>query len=666
MPLIYGSNFPLAPLAKGSVGVYVTPPKKSNSFLSMFLNILLSAIEVGISFIPGVGFALTVPLGVAFAAARAGVTSAINGTDFDLKSFGIDAATPFLSELGGGLIKGIRGITQAREIIDTTTRVGETLGREGAIAAEQGSRFLAEAEERVMTGVESGLNTNLLGTSEALHSGANVFKETSSSLKSLAENTPKLSIFNSNKVLTELKTQIASFQENIYKLVDKELLSSAFGKEIGQYFGTTFEGISGTIGGVIARQFSEGFLTKAIEQGALKGTEALIDNVRKEFGTTSTIAKGALKIIEEAEEIGVSNIKLINALIKYFASHGVEASEEKIVALILQKFSLDGAFKAIKNTFGIKQAIIASAKRFEKKELLEYSHDLIKNVFQPGDFIGDQVRKQFTRLSKRIEEFIKPWVNNIKKSIGLGKKFIQEFERTGGIVVNSNVVAGYKVIKSEGLWDLIQISFHPDTTGAKSGRNKNGKKPVYKWASKTDQAKLISGGMAFYLTRWANSRGGRGKSNEVEDFFNALPIVSQFASALLPVRELTQIVSIISLVERGVKNYEKHGGSKIWEEFVNDIKGKAISGSTGVLGRTIGTTLGGGFIGKLVGKSIANYIRPILREGKPENVADYFAKEVKQVARHSINHLGKHSTTYKGIRRVKTTMRLSKRIRGIL
>lgn len=176
---------------------------------------------------------------------------------------------------------------------------------------------------------------------------------------------------------------------------------------------------------------------------------------------------------------------------------------------------------------------------------------------------------------------------------------------------------------------------------------------------------MISGGMAYYLERFANSRGGRNTSSTVNDFFNALPIVSQLAASLLPVRELTRIVSMVSMIERGVKNYQKNGGSKIWEDFTKDVTGKTISGGARLVSKGIGTALGGGFLGSLVGKMLANYVRPILRDGKPENIGEFLKKEVKQVTRHSVNHATKHSAVMKGMRRGTTGMRLSKRIRGL-
>lgn len=298
---------------------------------------------------------------------------------------------------------------------------------------------------------------------------------------------------------------------------------------------------------------------------------------------------------------------------------------------------------------------------------MEVSHDVIKNVFQPGDFVGDMVQKSFAKVAGKLEKGIKKFFSRFAKTIAKAEKIEDAYARTGGIVVNSNVILGYKVISTSGLYDMIQISFYSNATGAKDpkARNFGGKKPVYKWATKIDQANLVAGGMGFYLDRWANSRGGRNNSSTVEDFFNALPVVSQFAAALLPVKELTRIVSMISMIERGVKNYKKNGGSKIWEDFTKDVTGKTISGGARLVSKGIGTAIGGGFLGSLVGKMIANYVRPILRNGKPENISEFLIKETKQITRHSVNHATKHSAVMKGMRRGTTGMRLSKRIRGL-
>lgn len=56
------------------------------------------------------------------------------------------------------------------------------------------------------------------------------------------------------------------------------------------------------------------------------------------------------------------------------------------------------------------------------------------------------------------------------------------FTKTGGVLCYSDVVMGFKKISTDGIYDLIQISFYSNATGAKDpkARNYGGKKPVYK------------------------------------------------------------------------------------------------------------------------------------------------------------------------------------------
>lgn len=85
MPLNYGKNLPLLPLAVGSTAVYKElkiNAEDHSGFWSILATIGLSIIEAALSF-TGIGAVASVALGVGFAAARAAVTSAITGKDFD-------------------------------------------------------------------------------------------------------------------------------------------------------------------------------------------------------------------------------------------------------------------------------------------------------------------------------------------------------------------------------------------------------------------------------------------------------------------------------------------------------------------------------------------------------------------------------------------------------
>lgn len=84
MGISYGSSIPLVPLSSDAFATFKAKVySDSNDLLSLFVNIGLSALEFALSAIPGIGQILAVPLGVAFAAARAEATAAITGKDVD-------------------------------------------------------------------------------------------------------------------------------------------------------------------------------------------------------------------------------------------------------------------------------------------------------------------------------------------------------------------------------------------------------------------------------------------------------------------------------------------------------------------------------------------------------------------------------------------------------
>ncbi len=73
------------------------------------------------------------------------------------------------------------------------------------------------------------------------------------------------------------------------------------------------------------------------------------------------------------------------------------------------------------------------------------------------------------------------------------------FEESGGILVNSEVVLGYKVIEDRVDTFLVQISFYPAATRSK--RNPRGKEPVYVFATKAELKHLRDQGMGYYLRK---------------------------------------------------------------------------------------------------------------------------------------------------------------------
>lgn len=658
MAIVYGSNIPLAPLPVGSVAVFKAPEKKdSNSWWSFIVNLALTAAEVAIAFIPGVGVAITIPLGVAFAAARAEATSAITGKGVDWTSFGIDAATPFLSAGLGSVVKNIRAISEARGILETAGVVSGKLIKEGGeivVAAENSIKGVTALADEIGLGNREIAE---LAAHEIFGAGGQGIKQAGTQLGELA--TGKVSIFSASKSLAEIKTSINSILEstvgNFEKLATKFNAFAEGGvfKDLSQ--------VTALFKGVLGKSVNE-VLTRGLERATEEGIETLARNLN----TSKTVINEANTLLLGLTKAGASLGEATEVISKFLISKGVNLSIEQVEEVIKQLLIFEESFKSIKGLFGLKASIIARASKVEKGKILELSHDGIKNVFQPGDFVGDYVRKQFSKLSKVLEKNIKTWAKKIGVAIKKGWKAEQMFERTGGIILSSSVILGIKVIKTPGTTDLVQIVFRSDATGGNikdpKALNYGGKKPVWKKMTRVEIARLVTGGMGYYLKRFANSKGGRHAAGE---FFDALPALSAFASAFLPIGDLTKIVSMISMIKRGVKNYQKHGGSNIWEEFTNDVKGKSISGGSKLLGRSFGAALGGGILGKLVGKSIATYLRPIMREGKPDNLSDFFKKEIKQVARHATNHAAKRSYNYKNFRKVKTTMRASKRLRGL-
>lgn len=197
---------------------------------------------------------------------------------------------------------------------------------------------------------------------------------------------------------------------------------------------------------------------------------------------------------------------------------------------------------------------------------METAQELVKNIEQLGDFATDiprhYISKISSKLAKAIQNEFKPLKDKLAKIFGSGKKLLREFERTGGVKVNSNVIVGYKILATEGITNQVQITFYPNATGSKDpkGKNHGGKKPVYVSATISQLIKLREGGMSYYLDTWAISKGGKAvQATGLQEFFNVMPVAAQLGASLVPIQKLAKIVGFVSTINRTINRYRQEG-----------------------------------------------------------------------------------------------------------
>lgn len=133
----------------------------------------------------------------------------------------------------------------------------------------------------------------------------------------------------------------------------------------------------------------------------------------------------------------------------------------------------------------------------------------------PIEVAFNKIKRAFKRESKEIESSMAKYMPRTLTAVKKVEKIREMFAKTGGVLCDSDVIIGYKVLERTALKSLVMVSFYPDATGAKhetwngvATKNFGGKKPVIIMASQKQLTRLRLNGMRYYLDNFAISRGG--------------------------------------------------------------------------------------------------------------------------------------------------------------
>lgn len=225
-------------------------------------------------------------------------------------------------------------------------------------------------------------------------------------------------------------------------------------------------------------------------------------------------------------------------------------------------------------------------------------------------------------ISKHVKETTKDLVKKIKGA-KWGKKLAameKAFTKAGGVLCNSSVIMGYRILEKKVGMSLIQISFYPFMTKAKhekwnGRRTKNfyGKKPVFVWATSTQIDSLRTKGMVYYLKKWARNRGGNHSSLFGINLLSGAEFILPFVNTGL-LRNIFSLSSNIvhntqsRLAGKGVYGiidlFSPANSKKAWKGAFSSFKTVAMTR----VGRIIGRRFIGGASSLIFGNVIGNAI----------------------------------------------------------
>lgn len=598
----YGSSIELEALDPSQIGkIY----KTENKLGIAVLRTLITVGEIGLSFVPGVG--TLAQTGIALAAA--GANTAIDASQNQLSGTGIGL------NFGSALIPGAtKAVSGARKLGKFNRNI-----REG----------IKQAESYIQQATELGLST--LKTVEAgtaprfLKSALDLQKEVGLQSKWIKD------VFAPDKLLTKLRSQTRLIFDSSavggIRIGSKYNIKFALDtlQEYSPIVRNTLEAVEGeeedirktlNKAGVSKQDLVE--ITRLTNgySGAQKNSMVVAYLVEK-YG-----ADGATKLLE-----GVKRSRRIK---RYLDRIFGESRKEMLAkqAATLQKINDDFALLDINKLGKVKSYNLSKEKPYEfttheslwkrwvKAVKSPSSNEFNDMVVQPTQAIfdaGDLGRAPIEAAYKKLSKYFSKYFKRLGKVWNKVDKLEDIFVKEGGILINSSVIMGYKVINDVANQNLVQINFYKETTGArnrmwngKASKNFGGKKPVFVQATDRDLKRLKEQGMRFYLKRWALSRGG--KPIGISSF--GWKGLAEKAELMLPFINTTLLRNMLSLGSNVIDNLADTitgvgGWSKGWtDKFAGSFK----RNFTGRLGRLLGRSVIGGVAGARFGSRVGLFV----------------------------------------------------------
>lgn len=564
MPISGGYKVRVTPITKGQVALLEKKVSKKDDDGLTWLSIALTIAEVGAMFIPGVGPLASTGIAAIGAAAQTGIEYAQTGT-VSPTSIGLNAASLFLPGVTHGVGAVIKnsawGINRAIE----KTAIGAQKAFEAA--------------------------KNTVGDS------AIVGKAVTSWSKEILETTKQAKYLKRTQELAKI------FRGETEMVIGNGLTRPFISGEVENLFSQTLT--KGTRGGL-----------EALDEGTRETEKdlSLSENIEREFIDKFGVldAQELFRRVTRAESASERDTIIRLFLVEKLSTEDAWVFTQRIREITKGSFrTTQGVADANKAAAEAMRAAKAANKELfnEASNVQRFNYfmrkigsakfnDRVVQIVQLMD-PADAGRYIIERLYRRMVKYFKP----LMRMLGSVNKIDEAFVKAGGTLVNSNVIVGYRVIgynKKNPMYTDIMISFYPEATrskhatsrNGKANKNYHGKPPVFVTASNIEITGLVEGGMKYYLSKWAITRGGSAAT------FSSLEGMGMALMMILPFMQTGMLRNILSLgsnISKMSKRFAKSGLDGWGDDFIKSFRRAIVNRPGRFLARGIIAPLAGRF-----------------------------------------------------------------------
>lgn len=586
MALGYGSTFKPVTLSKNSIGVI---PQIDNRPDLGVLSWVLTGLEIAVGLLTGgSGLLVTTALAAVGTASQLGIEYAETGKVTPL-SAGIGVAGLLLP----GVFKGVGFVKQGNAIANKVEPILEQVIHDvdaSIVSLENQAFGLAnQTEQQLFNQINEGQNiyNSLAELKDKNFINPKQFRRVTDDLKKLGFKSKSL------EKLFEVESSIR--YDKALKEASKSTSEKLKRNLMNKY-------------GLTVREVEK--LLKLVVNETIVNKAAWFKILRASYARTSNIALGKILVMESATKS--------NAL-----------------------------FRAISK----RETIAMFASRMVHKTISQFNR-VAGWIASPSSLVSEIVSKTLGKLSSKWEGVAETLAERLKIILSKGAKTAieleAEFERTGGRLLKSKVIMGYKPIMVEGVLNTILIQFKPAPT--------NNKRPVVVTLSDSKLKSFVNSPskMRWYLSNIARARNGHPYNSTINDGGDLMDYLG-----FLPSQAIGEALSVIS-ASKGLANSLKTGSSAFHDTYwKRGLSQALVSSLASEAAKIIGNTFTGG--GEIIKTTIEDSVKGVIRGN---NIANSFNESFKgafgQDARRKFEK-GAGSNT----NRVKSKIEPIKSIRGV-
>lgn len=510
MAIVYGKRYDLPKLLSSEVGTLPTASTDERTNVLDYVNIGVTVLEFLAAFIPGVGPAISLGIGVANTAAYTGIKAS------DPDKFGEIDTFDYIG-------------------------IGAQLFGGGGFARQVSKGFKVASELSSHTPFWKGLD--LFYNAEGFPDIAKAFSV-------------------SDRVIPKVGTKLKlGSSTNVSKLLEKEytkLLGSQNISELG--LKTTVKEVSESIG--------KSSLLTANRAGQAVNT---ISNIAE---TSEKLEKSTFVATKELSELLGLSLREYRQLSRLLKTAGSAKARSELLELFFARIGKTKNLLKFRFTKGNLGKLYQNLKHLSNinisKTLREYTDILIKKLFKgfqyisnPSTLVSKVVEKTAAKITEKIAEKTKVITDKIALVIKKGAKAEKELEdlwlKEGGVIIGggNSTVMGYKLLSEEAQLVVALVKFRASKTGSKTGKNVGGKKDVIIRTDALTLRKFAKSAhpMLFYLNNWAKNRGGR-HATKGEVFGDVIGYLDA-AFGYLPIDKIGEYVGMLSYGASVFKNIDK-------------------------------------------------------------------------------------------------------------